>query len=277
MRAYVSVRELFSIGIGPSSSHTVGPMRAAKAFVTALGPDLGRVEGVRVRLYGSLGATGIGHGTPGAVLAGLAGHDPETCDPAMLPAGWAALGDGGVVLLAGAHPVVMAQRDVELAPLTRLRPAHERHAVHRPRRGGGGGAHPHLLLDRRRLHRGRRTSSRTRRSRSRTPTPPPRELLAAVRRARPLHRRDRARQRGGARLAAGGARRDRRDLDRDARLHRGRHGRGRAAARAARGAAPRVGAASAPGRAGRGPRLARSGCTRTRSRSTSRTREGGAS
>ncbi|MBW4041997.1 MAG: L-serine ammonia-lyase [Acidobacteria bacterium] len=120
MRAYVSVRELFSIGIGPSSSHTVGPMRAAKAFVDALGPDLGRVEGVRVRLYGSLGATGIGHGTPGAVVAGLAGHDPETCDPAVLSATWAAIGDSGVVLLGGVHPVVLAQRDVELAPLTRL-------------------------------------------------------------------------------------------------------------------------------------------------------------
>ena len=116
-------RELFSIGIGPSSSHTVGPMRAAKAFVEALGPELTRVERVRVRLYGSLGATGIGHGTPGAIVAGLAGHDPETCDPALLPATWDGLGDGAVVLLAGVHPVVLAQRDIELAPLTRL----ERH------------------------------------------------------------------------------------------------------------------------------------------------------
>lgn len=123
MSAYVSVRELFSIGIGPSSSHTVGPMRAAKAFVDALGPDLDRVEGVRVRLYGSLGATGVGHGTPGAIVAGLAGLDPETCDPERLPELWTAIAHGGVVLLGGVHPVVLAQTDVELAPLTRL----ERH------------------------------------------------------------------------------------------------------------------------------------------------------
>ncbi|WP_133765487.1 L-serine ammonia-lyase [Amnibacterium kyonggiense] len=123
MSAYVSVLDLFSIGIGPSSSHTVGPMRAAKAFVTAIGADLERVERVRVRLYGSLGATGAGHGTPGAIVAGLEGHDPETCPPALLREEWARVGDGGVVLLAGTHPVVLAQADVELAPLTRL----ERH------------------------------------------------------------------------------------------------------------------------------------------------------
>ncbi|MFB1293939.1 L-serine ammonia-lyase [Mycobacterium sp. pW049] len=75
----VSVFDLFSIGIGPSSSHTVGPMRAARRFTQRLGVDA--VARVRVELYGSLGATGAGHGTPGAVVLGLEGLDPETVDP----------------------------------------------------------------------------------------------------------------------------------------------------------------------------------------------------
>ncbi len=80
----VSVFDLFSIGIGPSSSHTVGPMRAAARFTRRLAERgvLGAVERVRVELYGSLGATGTGHGTIGAVVLGLGGADPETVDPA---------------------------------------------------------------------------------------------------------------------------------------------------------------------------------------------------
>jgi L-serine dehydratase len=79
----VSVFDLFSIGIGPSSSHTVGPMRAAHRFVDRLAAagviaDTARLQ---VELYGSLGATGAGHGTPGAVVLGLEGADPETVDP----------------------------------------------------------------------------------------------------------------------------------------------------------------------------------------------------
>jgi L-serine dehydratase len=79
----VSVFDLFSIGIGPSSSHTVGPMRAAARFVRRLQADgaLAEVCGIRVELYGSLGATGAGHGTPGAVMLGLEGCAPETLDP----------------------------------------------------------------------------------------------------------------------------------------------------------------------------------------------------
>ncbi len=78
----VSVFDLFSIGIGPSSSHTVGPMRAARLFTRFLGP---RVVSVRAELFGSLGATGHGHGTPRAVLLGLAGEDPETVDTSLEP------------------------------------------------------------------------------------------------------------------------------------------------------------------------------------------------
>lgn len=80
---YVGALELFRIGIGPSSSHTVGPMRAASSFVSEL-EELGVIESVdslSVTLYGSLGATGAGHGTPSAIVAGLSGLEPETCDP----------------------------------------------------------------------------------------------------------------------------------------------------------------------------------------------------
>ncbi len=125
MSAYVSVLDLFSVGVGPSSSHTVGPMRAAKAFVTTLAADdaLGTVAGLRVVLCGSLGATGVGHGTPDAVVAGLLGLDPETCDPARVPGSWEKLGDGAPVTLLGRHRITMTSDDVRLAPLTRM-PGH---------------------------------------------------------------------------------------------------------------------------------------------------------
>ena len=78
----ISVFDLFKIGIGPSSSHTVGPMRAARLFVSRLAHDeqLAGVARVKTELYGSLGATGKGHGSDKAVLLGLAGHEPDTVD-----------------------------------------------------------------------------------------------------------------------------------------------------------------------------------------------------
>lgn len=77
---HVSVFELFKVGIGPSSSHTVGPMKAARAFVGELeaGGMVDRVDRVVVNLYGSLALTGKGHGTDKAVILGLEGHLPET-------------------------------------------------------------------------------------------------------------------------------------------------------------------------------------------------------
>ncbi|MEU7315670.1 L-serine ammonia-lyase [Streptomyces sp. NPDC007083] len=78
----ISVFDLFSIGIGPSSSHTVGPMRAARMFVRRLKNEgaLAHTASVRAELFGSLGATGHGHGTPKAVLLGLEGESPRTVD-----------------------------------------------------------------------------------------------------------------------------------------------------------------------------------------------------
>jgi L-serine dehydratase len=81
----ISVFDLFSIGIGPSSSHTVGPMRAARMFARRLKSEsvLAQTASVRAELFGSLGATGHGHGTPKAVLLGLEGNSPRTVDIAQ--------------------------------------------------------------------------------------------------------------------------------------------------------------------------------------------------
>src|SRR5215831_17703104 len=75
----ISVFDLFNIGIGPSSSHTVGPMRAARNFVERLvaAGTLDRTSKVTAILYGSLGATGKGHGSDKAVILGLLGDTPE--------------------------------------------------------------------------------------------------------------------------------------------------------------------------------------------------------
>ena len=84
----ISVFEMFSIGVGPSSSHTVGPMRASNRFVAELIDEglLDRVTGVHIDLYGSLAATGAGHGTMSAALKGLCGFVPETIDIAAAEA-----------------------------------------------------------------------------------------------------------------------------------------------------------------------------------------------
>src|SRR5260221_6963844 len=79
----ISVFDLFKIGIGPSSSHTVGTLRAAAMFGRSLASDglADRVAAIRVELFGSLGATGHGHGSVAAAVLGLLGEDPETVDP----------------------------------------------------------------------------------------------------------------------------------------------------------------------------------------------------
>src|SRR6186997_2817230 len=78
----LSVFDLFKIGIGPSSSHTVGPMRAARQFALRLQERgvVDRVARITAMLYGSLGATGKGHGSDKAVLLGFCGHEPDSVD-----------------------------------------------------------------------------------------------------------------------------------------------------------------------------------------------------
>ena len=123
--AYVSALDLFSIGIGPSSSHTVGPMRAARVFAEDLVATghLSEVGRIRCSLFGSLGSTGLGHGTPDAVLAGLTGLRPETCDPDEVRAAWSGLTDGATLTLLGGHSIPISANDVQFEPRTRL-PGH---------------------------------------------------------------------------------------------------------------------------------------------------------
>ena len=103
----ISVFDLFKIGIGPSSSHTVGPMRAAALFVGALRERrmLARVQRVEVRLYGSLSATGVGHVSDRAVIMGLMGDWPDQIDPAQIEPRIEALLSSGQLLLDGNLPV----------------------------------------------------------------------------------------------------------------------------------------------------------------------------
>src|SRR6202012_546639 len=81
-REQISVFDIFKIGIGPSSSHTLGPWRAAQQFVELLVEQdvLSLVTGIKILLYGSLAKTGKGHGTDIAILLGLSGDDPVTFD-----------------------------------------------------------------------------------------------------------------------------------------------------------------------------------------------------
>lgn len=116
--AYVSALDLFSIGIGPSSSHTVGPMRAGSRFRDLLARHgaLCRVRRYEIVLHGSLAATGVGHGTPDAVIAGLRGHDPLSVDPGAVHGTWALLDGGESVLVDG---VRVGRRDIEWEPRAR--------------------------------------------------------------------------------------------------------------------------------------------------------------
>ncbi|HXO20960.1 MAG TPA: L-serine ammonia-lyase [Thermoanaerobaculia bacterium] len=103
----ISVFELFTIGIGPSSSHTVGPMRAARRFAERLEGEglLDRAARVKVELFGSLAHTGRGHGTDRAVLLGLSGETPEGVDPDSIGPRVEAIRTAGQLQLLGCHTV----------------------------------------------------------------------------------------------------------------------------------------------------------------------------
>ncbi len=117
----ISALDLFKIGVGPSSSHTVGPMLAAANFVDWLDAhgQLGAVRRVEARLYGSLAATGIGHGTDRAVVMGLLGERPDRVDPDRIGPAVDDVRKGGTLRLAGRFVVPFDwDKDLRLLPLS---------------------------------------------------------------------------------------------------------------------------------------------------------------
>jgi L-serine dehydratase len=109
----VSVFELFKVGIGPSSSHTVGPMKAAHQFVTRLAAQdlIARTASIRCELFGSLGATGHGHGSVKAVVLGLEGEQPHLVDPVRVQPRVDEIEVRRVLRLAGTHPIPFSVDD----------------------------------------------------------------------------------------------------------------------------------------------------------------------
>jgi L-serine dehydratase len=120
-----SLFDLFKLGIGPSSSHTMGPMRAARTFVLALqdGALLQKTTAVQAELYGSLALTGLGHGTDRAVLLGLLGDQAATIDPDTIDGKLAHILQTGTLSLLGQHAIafdtaaqLMLHRDTMTPP-----------------------------------------------------------------------------------------------------------------------------------------------------------------
>ncbi|HVJ88566.1 MAG TPA: L-serine ammonia-lyase [Labilithrix sp.] len=109
----LSVFDIFKIGIGPSSSHTVGPMKAARRFAEALKREghFDRVARVVVELYGSLGHTGKGHGSDVAILLGLEGERPDETDVDAIPARLSRIAQAGELKLLGHRPVTFRVAD----------------------------------------------------------------------------------------------------------------------------------------------------------------------
>ncbi|MFD2093797.1 L-serine ammonia-lyase [Blastococcus deserti] len=122
----ISVFDLFKVGIGPSSSHTVGPMRAAATFASRLRSEnlLTRTARVRCELFGSLGATGHGHGSVKAVVLGLEGEQPDLVDPVAADPRVAAVRAEGKLRLAGEQPVAFAVDDDVVLHRNRRLPFH---------------------------------------------------------------------------------------------------------------------------------------------------------
>ncbi len=122
----ISIFDLFTIGIGPSSSHTVGPMRAARRFVHRLEEEgtLGSVSRMRVDLYGSLAMTGKGHGTDRAILIGLEGESPEGVDPVWMPTRVVEIRQAGRIRLMGRHEIPFDEKQDLLFNRRELLPLH---------------------------------------------------------------------------------------------------------------------------------------------------------
>jgi L-serine dehydratase len=147
----LSVFDIFKVGIGPSSSHTMGPMRAAREFALGLERDglLAQTDQIAVRLYGSLALTGAGHGTDRAVLAGLEGAEPETVDPDSIDPLLQRIRSTGHIKLLGRHEIAFDE------PMQLLFMYHERLPRHSngmrftalASSGSAGGGAPRLLRE----------------------------------------------------------------------------------------------------------------------------------
>jgi L-serine dehydratase len=122
----LSALDLYSIGVGPSSSHTVGPMRAARRFVQSLEDSdlLGGTTRVHIQLFGSLGATGKGHGSDKAIILGLQGEDPETVETASIDERVAHAKEAGELRLGGKHRVSFDAKEDLVLHRRKSLPAH---------------------------------------------------------------------------------------------------------------------------------------------------------
>ena len=122
----ISTFDLFKVGIGPSSSHTVGPMHAARMFAVALQDTgtLSRCYRVTTELFGSLGATGAGHGSPKAIILGLEGEAPDSVDIDGIDARVAAAREHGSLTLLGTHQIAFDYRDDLIMHRTETLPFH---------------------------------------------------------------------------------------------------------------------------------------------------------
>ena len=168
----MSVFDLFKIGIGPSSSHTVGPMVAARRFLVECGP-LDKAVGVEAALYGSLALTGVGHATDKAVILGLMGETPQDIDPDTVEDKLAE------AELDGVHPPARHQGSAVRAATGLLAqaqslPEHPNGMRFTLKLADGSVIETRFLLGRRWLHpRGRRSAARARTRAAATPLPLP--------------------------------------------------------------------------------------------------------
>ena len=201
----ISVLELFKIGVGPSSSHTVGPMKAAAAFADGLRKSgaIAHVAAVEATLFGSLAFTGKGHATDKAVILGLSGLTPETVDPDEADALTAEVRETNRLRLAGARAIPFDPATAIVFDVLTPPPRHPTRPLHRPQRRRRAARRRDLALGRRRLHRARRRG----RGRGRQPCPRALSLplgnrlpvlLARGRESRSFDRGAHTSQRGGA-------------------------------------------------------------------------------
>jgi L-serine dehydratase len=120
----ISVFDLFSIGIGPSSSHTVGPMRAAKRFAESIVPLFPSIKAIKTTLYGSLAYTGKGHGTDIAIFMGLQGESPEDIDPQLVSKKMEKIRQDKSLLLLGKIPLFFEEKEHLIYEKMHTKPFH---------------------------------------------------------------------------------------------------------------------------------------------------------